>query len=52
MNTRNKKLILILSPVASIVISMVIGGMFITAIGQDPFAVYVQLFEQTLGNSY
>lgn len=47
-----KSIILSIGPLASIVISIFIGGLFIAAIGQDPFAVYIQLFEQTLGNSY
>lgn len=39
-------------PILSIVISMVIGAVFILAIGHDPLTVYSLMFTETLGNTY
>ena len=43
---------LLLGPVISIFISMIIGGIFIAAIGKNPLDVYSILIFQTLGNTY
>ncbi|HWA05409.1 MAG TPA: ABC transporter permease, partial [Ignavibacteria bacterium] len=39
-------------PLVSILLALVIGGILIALIGEDPFAVYVKLFSDTLGNTY
>lgn len=39
-------------PVISILLSLVIGGVLIALIGQDPFEIYLKLFGETLGNTY
>ena len=39
-------------PVASILVSLCIGGLFILGIGQNPFYVYGELFRGTFGDSY
>ncbi|MCC7159248.1 MAG: ABC transporter permease [Ignavibacteria bacterium] len=36
----------------SVITSLLIGAIFIAAIGQNPLEVYLQLFSQTLGNTY
>ncbi len=36
----------------SVIASLLIGAIFIAAIGQNPLEVYLQLFSQTLGNTY
>ncbi len=47
-----KYLLGILGPLVSVIFSLVIGGIFIAAIGQDPIDVYTRLFSETLGNTY
>lgn len=42
----------IIGPVIAIILSIIIGGIFIAVIGKDPFMVYAKLFTETLGNSY
>jgi len=39
-------------PLISIILSLIIGAIFIILIGQDPAEVYVKMFTDTLGNSY
>ncbi len=42
----------LLGPVIALVLSFIVGGIFITAIGQNPFEVYNRFFVDSLGNSY
>jgi simple sugar transport system permease protein len=39
-------------PLGAILVSLVIGGIFILAIGQNPVEIYALLFEGTFGTSY
>lgn len=39
-------------PVISVILSLIIGGIFILLIGQNPIEVYTKMFADTLGNSY
>lgn len=39
-------------PVISVILSLIIGGIFILLIGQNPIEVYIKMFADTLGNSY
>jgi len=39
-------------PVISVILSLIIGGIFILLIGQNPIEVYSKMFADTLGNSY
>ena len=39
-------------PLLSVVLSLIIGGVLIAVIGQDPIEVYSKLFIDTLGNTY
>lgn len=39
-------------PCISLLLSFMIGGIFIYCIGKDPLEVYVKLFSETLGNWY
>ncbi len=48
----NKYLNLSAGPLLSIIVAMLIGAVFILAIGHNPFDVYYLLFSETLGNSY
>lgn len=52
MKVHYKSIILLIGPLVSIIISLIIGGIFIAVIGQDPFDVYLRLFGETLGSSY
>jgi len=42
----------ILSSAIAIICSLIIGGILIAVIGQNPFEVYIKLFADTLGNTY
>lgn len=48
----NRYIIYTAGPVVSIILSLVIGGVLIAVIGQDPIEVYMKLFGETLGNTY
>ena len=39
-------------PLAAIIISLLIGALFISIVGKNPVEVYLRLFGGTLGNSY
>lgn len=39
-------------PVISVILSLIIGGIFILLIGENPIEVYTKMFADTLGNSY
>lgn len=52
MNKLKKYLRSIVSPVTAIIISLIIGGVFISIVGKNPFEVYSRLFSGTLGSSY
>ena len=42
----------LIGPLLALIFSFVVGGIFIIAIGKDPFIVYSRFFSETLGNSY
>ena len=52
MNNINKYLKYAFGPLLSVVLSLIIGGVLIAVIGQDPIEVYSKLFIDTLGNTY
>lgn len=52
MNKIKKYIPSILSPLAAIALSLLIGAIFISIIGKNPFEVYARLFTGTLGSSY
>lgn len=39
-------------PVISVILSLIIGSIFILLIGENPIEVYTKMFADTLGNSY
>lgn len=39
-------------PLAAILVSLIIGGIFILSIGKNPFEIYALLFKGTFGTSY
>lgn len=39
-------------PLISIILSLIIGAVFIALVGQNPFEVYTKMFADTLGNTY
>ncbi len=39
-------------PAAALLLSFIVGGLFILAVGRDPLVVYQRLFAETLGTSY
>ena len=51
---RNLKKILtpLIAPLAAIILSFIVGALFILVVGKDPVEVYLKLFSDTLGNSY
>ena len=50
---RFKKILLhLLGPTLSLVLSFIVGGIFILIIGKDPIEVYGRFFSETLGTSY
>ncbi|HMQ99457.1 MAG TPA: ABC transporter permease [Ignavibacteria bacterium] len=52
MKKPNKYVLFAAGPVISIILSLVIGGLLIALIGQNPIEVYIKLFSETLGNTY
>jgi len=42
----------LIGPGLALILSFIVGGIFILIIGRDPFIVYGLFFSQTLGNSY
>ena len=52
MKTIRRIVIQLVGPLLALVLSFIIGGVFILAVGKDPLDVYVRLFSETLGNSY
>lgn len=52
MNNMKKYLLPIISPLAAIILSLLIGAIFIFIVGKNPVEVYLRLFGGTLGNSY
>jgi general nucleoside transport system permease protein len=48
----NKVIKILVGPLAAIILSLVVGGIFIAVIGQNPIDVYIKLFSETLGNTY
>ena len=42
----------LISIVIAILLSFIVGGIFIAIIGKDPLYVYERFFSQTLGTSY
>jgi len=42
----------LLGPVIALILSFVVGGIFILTIGQNPFEVYNRFFSDSLGNTY
>lgn len=43
---------IIAGPLLAILLSLIVGAVFISVIGKDPFEVYIKLFTETLGNTY
>ncbi len=52
MNNLRKYSRLVISPVIAIILSLIIGAIFILIVGKNPFEVYLMLITGTLGNSY
>jgi general nucleoside transport system permease protein len=45
-------LLRIAGPLLAVVVSLVVGGIFIVAIGKDPILVYTRFFSESLGTTY
>ena len=52
MNILKKSIANGLGTVIAIIISLIIGSLFIAVIGKNPYIVYLKLFIDTLGNTY
>ena len=52
MNILKKNIANGLGTVIAIIISLIIGSLFIAVIGKNPYIVYLKLFIDTLGNTY
>jgi len=52
MNKMKKYLRSVISPLIAIILSLLIGAIFISIVGKNPVEVYSRLFAGTLGNSY
>ncbi len=52
MNNYRKYFQSLLSPLIAIILSLLVGAVFISIVGKNPIEVYTRLFSGTLGNSY